>query len=383
MSILLPSNSSELEKTLEKVIDYKVDAVLLHGFKFKEIGSSLSLIWEYSLSKIRVENFADRIKQGFEFHGYKGTPYALKMAFSWHNFNDVIIEEEIPGEHFAEFQIGLSEIPNNLKVDTIIGIAKMASPLRSKLSRMYNSLYDVRRFILSESKFVDILSDNSGIRLRENDPKLSFGRENHYEIQLPEISEKSYNSREHYNFAKNIDVFRLSFGYLNDAPPDATNRKSTSFPERHVWNTDRIGKRLENLLQVSTRAKALVVLSESVYADINTCLSGGYEKIIEEPFIASFSKLSQHKVTAEQIPIIERFYREKLWIAVSPFMHSASACRRSREYAAVCCDMLCVIRSTQSRDTYQTAQYHGNNTWHDHVHFGVSWNQQNKYTRIT
>lgn len=387
---LLPPNASKLEKAIESAIDYKVDVGVLAGFKFDSniacaasTWMKLALSWEYSLSKVRIDNFADRIKQGVEFHRYCGTPYALKMAFSWYDFNNVIIEEEHPGEHFAEFQVGIEEIPNTFEVNTIIDVAKMASPVRSRLSRMYNSLYDVRRFMLDDSKFGDVLSDNSGIRLREDDPKLSFGRENHYSVQAPEISEQLFNKRSHHNYAKNIDVFRLDFGWLDNSPPDAINRKSMSFPEKYIWNTDRIGQRLENLLQVNTQAKALIVLSESRLEDINTCFSGSYKNVIEEPFVTSFSRLSQLKFKVEQVPIDKRFYREKLWSAKSSFTHSASTFRRKREYVAVCNNMPCVIYLAQTREIYQTAQYLGNNIWHEHRHFNVSWNKQMNHTRIT
>lgn len=386
---LLPPNASKLEKAVESAIDYRVDVEVLAGFKFNDIACAasawmkLALSWEYSLSKVRIDNFADRIKQGVEFHRCCGTPYALKMAFSWYDFNNVIIEEEPPGEHFAEFQVGLSEIPNGFEVDTIIDVAKMASPVRSRLSRMYNSLYDVRRFMLDDSKFGDILSDNSGIRLKDGDPKLSFGRENYYSVQAAKISEQLFNKRSHHNYAKNIDVFRLDFGWLDDSPPDAINRKSMSFPVRYIWNTDAVGSRLENLLHPNIIAKALVVLSESTLGDINACFSGGYENVIEETFALSFSKLSQHRTITEKILIEERFFREKLESAENTFIASTSECGRFREYATVCNDMSATIISTKIREIYQTARYIGNNTWHDHVHFNVNWEIQNNYTRMT
>lgn len=384
---LLPPNASVLEKNLADAIDYIVNPGVISGFKFKapdpDNWMKLALSWEYSLSKIRVDNFADRIKQGVEFHRYCGTPYALKMAFAWYNFNNVVIEEEIPGKHFAEFQIGLNEIPNGFEVDTIIDVAKMASPVRSRLSRMYNSLYDVRRFMLDGSKFGDILSDNSGIRLRIDGPKLSFGRANHYNIQAPEISTNHINVRQHYNCAKNIDTYRLDFARLDDAPIDAVNRQSTSFPERFMWNTDHIGKRLENLLQPNTFAKALVILSESDLGSINSCFSGGYKKFTEEQFTLSFSRLSQHRTTTEQTPIEERFIREKLWHAESTFIPTTSGCGRSREYVSVFLYNDWSINKSQIRETFYTANYLGNNTWHEHRHLNVSWKTQKTYTRIS
>ncbi|MDR3244932.1 MAG: hypothetical protein LBT50_00685 [Prevotellaceae bacterium] len=382
---LLPPNASKLERNLEKAIDYKVGTDVLSGFKFKTIGSSvtLPLAWEYSLAQVNIDDFQERILKGLAFHRICGTPASLRNALSWYNFYNIIIEEEPTGEHFAEFQIGLSEIPNSFGVDAIVSTARLAAPLRSRLSRMYNSLYDVRRFMLDGSKFGDFLSDHSGIRLQNNGPKLSFGRENSYKITIPEITSKNAIEREHFIYAKNADTYKLDFANLDDAAIDIVNHKSVSFPMRYVWNTDAIGNLPQKLFDPSIIAKAAVVLSDSILDDINSNLSAGYEKITEEPFIVSFSLLSQHKTTAEQILVEERFFRENICSAISALVPSVSESGHSRNCVAIFQDFSAAIEKIHARNHCSNAQYQGSNTWHDHRHFDMAWTDQSNYTEIT
>jgi hypothetical protein len=104
-----------------------------------------------------------------------------EKALKWTGLEDVIVEEEPSGEHFAEFQLGLEGIPYNLSIDAIKALADMAKPVRARLTRLYNSLYDRRHLILDQNQYGDFLSDYSGIR-DSDDPmigslQISFGRE--------------------------------------------------------------------------------------------------------------------------------------------------------------------------------------------------------------
>jgi P2-related tail formation protein len=219
---LLPHNSTKFERDVEQSIKYGADVSFLFGFKFENADPQLrlALAWEYSLAQIQSAYDAagsDSINGSrlslVEFHRLRGTPAALRNALSWYEFENVIFEEEIPGEHFAEFQIGLDEIPNNLAIDKLIEVAKFAAPLRSRLTRMYNAEYDIRRFVLDESDWGDILSDNSGTRLSEDSPMLSFGRKNAHDLQRPEITTKFSNFRHHFSFAINSDTYKLDEVY--------------------------------------------------------------------------------------------------------------------------------------------------------------------------
>ncbi|GHT94041.1 hypothetical protein FACS1894122_10260 [Alphaproteobacteria bacterium] len=379
---LLPPNSTKSERNIAKAIDYKGNADALAGFKFNEIGAGDVLNWEYSLGQINIDDFQERVLKGLEFHRIRGTPKSLRSALSWYGFTDVFIEEESPGTHFAEFQIGLNEVPNGFGVDAIVSVAELAAPLRSQLRRIYNSLYDVRRFVLDGSKFGDFLSDDSGVRLCDDEPKLSFGRQNFDIARLPEVALEQYNLQEHFNAAKNIDTYRLDFANLDDAPIDAVNRGSVLVHVRYAWNTESFEIFPGELLRPNIFAKALVVLSESVFGDTNSCLSGGYEKIIEEPFVLSFNLLSENKNTIEKVLVEERFFREKaslLSIACDDFVLTSV---RNRNYIVAFDDYDTNVDGAFHRNHTEMVAYPGANIWHDHRHFGVPWNAQN-YTKIT
>ncbi|MDR1235550.1 MAG: phage tail protein, partial [Holosporaceae bacterium] len=305
----------------------------LHGFKFKTaygaagsdsiIGSSvtLALDWEYSLAQVNIDDFVERVLKGLEFHRLRGTPAALRNALSWYGFDNIIIEEEPPGEHFAEFQIGIEEIPNGFVPDPIINVAAYAAPLRSRLSRMYNKLYDERCLFLDNSRLDEgVLSDDSGIRLTEDGPKLSFGRVNNRAIEMSLTVVSAAALRNHFAAAKNFDTWRLDFATFDDLPSDAINRKATAERERTVFNTNPLGKIPADLFEPRRFSKSSIVLSEdATFDDLNTAFSGGYDEIEETPFILSFSPLSGSKTTIRRILIDEYFLREKVFSAINEF----------------------------------------------------------------
>jgi hypothetical protein len=132
---LLSPNSTKFERDVEATIKYAADTSSLFGFKFKNTDPQLqlALFWEYSLAQVNIDDFTERVLKGLEFHRLRGTPAALRNALSWYGFDDIIIEEDPPGEHFAEFQLGITEIPNGFVPDPIITVAAFAAPLRSRL----------------------------------------------------------------------------------------------------------------------------------------------------------------------------------------------------------------------------------------------------------
>lgn len=215
---LLPYNATRFELDVEKALRYNVDPAVISGFKFSTAGDNLALAlsWEYSLAPINIDNFQERIVEGLKFYRLAGTPYALRMAMSWYGFNDIKIEEEEPGRHFAEFQIGLKGIPNNLDISQMISAAQLAAPLRSRLSRMYNDLYDIRRFIPDYSDWGDLLSDHSGNYLYEGSPKFSFGRVNTFDVEVGQSLWDYSALRMHYAFAENNDRKKLDWTIIDN-----------------------------------------------------------------------------------------------------------------------------------------------------------------------
>jgi hypothetical protein len=357
----------------------------LFGFKFENTDPQLrlALAWEYSLAQVNIDDFVERVLKGLEFHRLRGTPAALRNALSWYGFGDIIIEEEPPGVHFAEFQIGIKEIPNGFVPDPVITVAAYAAPLRSRLSRMYNELYDERRFVFDDTLLDEgLLSDDSGTRLTEDGPKLSFGRVNTRTFEMPTPVISGAASRNHFVFAKNSDTWRLDFATFDDLPSDAINRKSIAERERTVFNVDPVGEIPADLLKPRRLSKSSIVLSEdATFDDINTTFSGGYDEVEDEPFILSFSALSGSKRTVNRIIIDEYFLREKSFQAVSDFEPEAFSGVRERERSVVFNWDINVI-SGATRNHFAAVEYKGADTWRDHCHFHVPWNLISEYTPI-
>jgi hypothetical protein len=383
---LLPYNSTKFERDVEAAIKYAADVSLLFGFRFKnaDLQLRLALDWEYSLAQVNIEDFAGRVLKGLEFHRLRGTPAALRNALSWYGFDDIIIEEEVPGEHFSEFQLGISEIPNGFVPDPVISVSAFAAPLRSRLSRMYNNLYDERRFILDDSLLGEgLLSDDSGTRLAEDGPKLSFGRVNNRAVEMPAPVASAGVYRDHFLVAKNSDTSKLDFACFDDLPSDAINWKAATERDRTVFNPDPVGKISADLFEPRHFSKASIILSEDAELDdLNTCFCGGYDESDETPFILSFSHLSQNKTTVKRVIIDERFLRERNFYAVNDFEPEISSGIRERERSINLDYADFESVSAFDREHFATTQYNGADTWRNHRHFGVPWKDQNFYTLI-
>jgi hypothetical protein len=383
---LLPHNSTKLERAAEEAMKYAVDPGLLPGFKFDSTNQwlQLALSWEYSLAQVNVDDFRERVLKGLEFHRLRGTPISLRNALSWYGFDNVVIEEEPPGEHFSEFQIGIEEIPNGFMPDPVINVAAFAAPLRSRLSRMYNDLYDERRLIADNSLLDEgLLSDDSGIRLKEDGPKLSFGRVNNHAAEIPIPTAIFNGNRERFIFVKNVDTSRLDFAFLDDAPSDAINWKSTIERNRTAFNHEPMGEIPNDLFGCRRLSIASIILSEDdELDDLNVNFCGGYDESDEMPFALSFGFLSENKTTVKRIIVDERLLREKCFRVVSDFDHTVSDGIRERErlveleYAGF--DSVSILERSHSAEI----KYKGADTWRDHRHFCIPWNRISEYAPI-
>jgi hypothetical protein len=248
---------------------------------------------------------------------------------------------------------------------------------------MYNKLYDERCLFLDNSLLDEgLLSDDSGTRLTEDGPKLSFGRINTRMFEMPTPIVSAAASRDHFIFAKNIDTWRLDFATLDDLPSDAINRKATTERERTVFNTTPLGKIPANLFEPRHFSKASIILSEDAkFDDVNTTFCGGYDEVEEEPFILSFTPLSSGKRTVKRIFIDEYFLREKSFHAINDFEPSILNGIRERERSIVF-EWNFNAASAVERSHFAAVEYKGADTWRDHRHFSVPWKRQSFYTEM-
>lgn len=107
----------------------------------------------------------DFIEQGLVFNRLIGTPGAIGMIFDWRGIEAVLVEEQEPGIHFAEFQVKLiSSPPNDPEEICLLGKGlDIAKPARGRFRRIFNDAWDIGRFILDESDWGDLLDNYSGV----------------------------------------------------------------------------------------------------------------------------------------------------------------------------------------------------------------------------
>jgi P2-related tail formation protein len=159
MTSLLPPNATDFEKILENATKFGTDAGLLNGFKFKENQGNQAiigyLIWEFSLNDVLkyIQNSDDIVADGLVFQRTRGTREAVKIAANWADLNDVDVYEEEPSSHFYEFQIGVKNRQFDFDIELLKNVIGLAKPVRSRLSRVYNDVYDVRYFKLDGGSF--------------------------------------------------------------------------------------------------------------------------------------------------------------------------------------------------------------------------------------
>ncbi len=377
---LLPSNSTELEKSLEQAIKYNVDADLLKNFKFKAAGNlNLTLSWEYSLAQINVDDFKQRIIEGLKFHRMAGTPYSLRQALSWYGLTNIKIEEEEVGRHFSEFQVGFDEIPDGTLIDKIVETAKLAAPIRSRLTRMYNNDYDIRRFVLDGSEWGDLLSDHSGIY--NGALKLSFGKKLRCDANFGNYKIYKFNFATKFSLAKIEDTFKLSFGVLDDTNFGQPTEHNTYRANKVAQNAEPIGNIPNDLIRLNTFSRAMIVLSDSILEDGQSCFSGSYENKNDSKFILGFSYLSETAIKPDNIMIDVRRFEDVIFdgtynyeTGTTNVTYSANSVHES--------ELNSQVFETNSIQHNMNGQYRGNNTWHDHRHFDVPWNQQSNYSKM-
>lgn len=312
---LLPPNITPEERAIVEAIKYPIDPSLMRGFKFEPPDPFLAyLIWEYGLGELLrwLPDPRRAIREGVQWQRIRGTPRSLKIALGWAGLQDVFIEEEPPGEHFAEFQVGAGpDVPNDLFVEAVIELARLSAPIRSRLTRMYNDRYDIRRFILDSSDWGDMLSDYSGCRITPDGPVLSFGRYNGFYLQAPPWELRGKHCHESHINAIVLDTYRLDQVDLSESDWHVLNHKAGFGRIYSIWNDVGIVLGLPGMKPEPKFSKAQIVLSDSwVLGDINACFPRNRVEEEGRAAILDESVLSDEIWRLEFVPENERFYSD-------------------------------------------------------------------------
>lgn len=189
---LLPSNATPLELALAEVNDPFAGL----GDSFNSISAAdyapppdflPFLVWQYGLGELSpyVPNLFNLIRDGLRWQRVRGTPAALALGLGFVGYSGALEEEPTRRLRWNRFQIALDRIRDSeTDLDRINGIADLSPPVRSQFFRGFAG-YDVRAAETSYGKTsATLLSNYSGVRLRADGAKWSFGRQYDLPVQM-------------------------------------------------------------------------------------------------------------------------------------------------------------------------------------------------------
>ena len=203
--VLLPSNATRLERSLSSASDPSgrlwnvIDAISLFN-AVPQDGILASLTWEYGLGEIQpfISDPRKLIEEGVAWQRLIGTPEAMRRALSWIKVYPTIEEGISAGKYWASYQIGLGDFSDMARIGDVITLARLSQPVRCKLFRVYNSVFDRRPIVLSEGPALGDgwLSFYSGVSVEgpDGDVIVSFGTKRGFQAEayLPSLHAASF-----------------------------------------------------------------------------------------------------------------------------------------------------------------------------------------------
>jgi hypothetical protein len=144
------------------------------------------LIYEYGLGEVSAYVADQRrlLSIGRDWQRVRGTPEALALALDWLNYDAILEEAPARRRRWNLFQLALRRIRDFEEPDleNIEGVAGLSVAVRSQFWRGYNG-YDVRELEWSRKPWSGaIWSAASGVRLRSDGAKWSFGRSHDFQV---------------------------------------------------------------------------------------------------------------------------------------------------------------------------------------------------------
>lgn len=309
---LLPPNATPLERALSLSTDTLTRLAepteALRTFKVNPADPLLPwLIWEYGLGELLPYLPEPRraIAEGIRWQRLRGTPAALTTALAWIGAT-ATVEQETPGIHFAEFQFDPGQVlDDGGAIASLIAIARLSAPARSRLSRIYHG-WDLRRIVLDESRLGEaLLSDHSGVFWRDGQTKLSFGRVHPLAQDWPAATLAAVYAPARFAAARLIDRYLLDYARLGD--PGHTPNEEILHSHLFTVVNARGVRVAQTLLPERKFCRAMVVPSDSTpLGDTNACLPRFWVREEGGPIVLGNNALSDTPHRLIRVPVLER-----------------------------------------------------------------------------
>lgn len=187
---LLPRESTKLERVLEQAVGpgatIDAGASLITNVKGRRPTDFLeALIWEYGLTPLRayVDDADTLIDEGRLWQIERDTYAAVYRGLGWLNSAGTIVPASWRRRWWNSFQIYFDAVPpaDRPDLDNIEGVVKLSKAFRSDFRRGVSG-YDVPALVFDNTRLDQAqFDDDSGVRLRPDGVKWSFGRP--YEIE--------------------------------------------------------------------------------------------------------------------------------------------------------------------------------------------------------
>lgn len=150
------------------------------------------LAWQFHVDFREVastrEQLAELVRDAIPWHRIKGTPASIRAALALFGI-DAEIEEGGPGPDWATYQLRLRNVDTLERARLAHRVALEMQPVRCRLGRVYNDLYDGRRIVWSEfSAWSDyVWSDDTGVVDPETGMVVSFGTRHAARSASPDV----------------------------------------------------------------------------------------------------------------------------------------------------------------------------------------------------
>lgn len=138
------------------------------------------LAWQFHVdfreTAATPEQLAEMVRQSIPWHRIKGTPASIKSALALFGIS-ASIEEDGEGANWATYQLNLHNVDTVEGVRLAHRVANEMAPVRCRLRRVYNDLYDDRSLIWTRHSPWSgaIWSDDTGVRDPETGIIVSLG----------------------------------------------------------------------------------------------------------------------------------------------------------------------------------------------------------------